>query len=193
VFFVYLRWWYNDFKKGLKYVSLPLACILTLGFVEVNKKAFKKEIWLLNDYKNTLVVEVSSDDVNVFSEQELAETDKFYKIKPLLEELHFEKANYHQLQQAYTINNKSILVINQNFIPKIELKVEVIILSNSPKINLERLIETLQPKKIIVTSKNKAYLIEKWKATCEKFKIPFYNVEKEGSLELRNFFMYIRY
>ncbi|ARN78797.1 competence protein [Nonlabens spongiae] len=64
-------------------------------------------------------------------------------------------------------------------------KNQLVLLSHSPKINLERLIEELKPKAIISDGSNYRSSVEQWKATCDENGVPFFNTYEEGAIDLR--------
>jgi len=182
--FGYLRWWYSYQRLGSKYIATIIGATVSFTFVEKYTSNFKNEIWVLDNYKNTILTEVTSNQVTIFSEEKLTEKDIDYKIKPLLGELHSQKVTYHQLQHVYDWNDKSLLVIDDNFIPKIDKKIDVILISNSPKINVERLLENLKPNQVIIASNNKNYLKKDWITTCKKLGVSYFDVSNKGSLRL---------
>ena len=55
----------------------------------------------------------------------------------------------------------------------------------SKKINLERLIKTLQPKQLITDGSNYKSDVLRWKVIAEKQKTPFYNTSKNGAYILK--------
>lgn len=60
-------------------------------------------------------------------------------------------------------------------------KLSVIWLSESPKINLERLIDSVQPKLIIADGSNYRSAVKRWKETCRKQKLPFHDTRTMGA------------
>lgn len=60
----------------------------------------------------------------------------------------------------------------------------IILLKNSPSINLKRLISNLQPKQIIADGSNYKSAIELWKQTCLKTKTPFWATGQDGAYSL---------
>ncbi len=92
-----------------------------------------------------------------------------------------------KLKNIYSFVEKDILILDSlgiyslpNFNPKL------IILTNSPKINLERLILKLQPEQIIADGSNYKNLIEKWKQTTENKKIPFHATGEKGAFIIKS-------
>lgn len=90
------------------------------------------------------------------------------------------------LQNVYHFNNKKILVIDSLGVYNIKhYKPNFILLRNSPRINLNRLIDSLQPELIISDGSNYKSYQERWKATCETKKIPFHQTNEKGSFIYR--------
>lgn len=86
------------------------------------------------------------------------------------------------LQPLYRYKNRYILVIDSLGIYEIsKLKPEYIVLTNSPKINLDRLLETFQPKIIIADGSNYKSYVKRWKATCLKAQISFHSTYEKGA------------
>ncbi|MGY6647228.1 ComEC/Rec2 family competence protein [Wenyingzhuangia sp. IMCC45574] len=61
----------------------------------------------------------------------------------------------------------------------------ILILRDNPRINLERLVKDLKPQKIIVEAKNYKANVLKWKSTCKKLQVPFYNVSTNGAYVIK--------
>ncbi|PWH81618.1 competence protein [Algibacter marinivivus] len=86
------------------------------------------------------------------------------------------------LSSIYKLNNKSILVIDSLGIYNINsFKPDMILLRQSPKINLNRLIDSLKPKQIIADGSNYKSHINRWETICLKRKIPFHQTSKKGA------------
>jgi len=86
------------------------------------------------------------------------------------------------LQSIYIINNKNLLVVDSFGIYNVKsFKVDIILLRNSPKINLKRLIDSLQPELIISDGSNFKTYQERWSKTCDAKNIPFHQTGKKGA------------
>jgi competence protein ComEC len=86
----------------------------------------------------------------------------------------------------YRFKESIILVIDSlGFYRLPEFKNQIIIMQNSPKINLERYIQYIQPKLIIADGSNYPYKKEKWKLTCKKMNVPYYDTSTRGAFILK--------
>jgi competence protein ComEC len=95
---------------------------------------------------------------------------------------HITKTKRDTIQSVYIANSKKVLVIDslgsyniKSFIP------DIVLLRNSPKINLKRLIDSLHPKLIISDGSNYKSYQERWGKTCKAQKIPFHQTSKKGA------------
>jgi len=86
------------------------------------------------------------------------------------------------LRSSYILGNKKLLVIDSLCVYNIKsFKPDYILLRNSPKINLNRIIDSLQPSIIIADGSNYKTYSERWKNTCNKTKIPFHLTSEKGA------------
>lgn len=65
------------------------------------------------------------------------------------------------------------------------LQPDYVLLCDSPKIHLERLIATLKPGAILADGSNYKSYITRWKATCRQQDIPFYSTGEKGAFILK--------
>lgn len=85
------------------------------------------------------------------------------------------------IQPVYKINGKLILVVDSLGVYKTSFKPNYVLLSHSPKINLNRLIDRLQPELIIADGSNYKSYQDRWKRTCQEQNIPFYQTRVMGA------------
>jgi len=86
------------------------------------------------------------------------------------------------LASVYQYNNQLILVIDSLSVYKnLSFKPNYVLLRNSPRLNLNRVIDSLQPQLIIADASNYKSYAKRWKATCEHKKIPFHYTNEKGA------------
>ena len=85
------------------------------------------------------------------------------------------------IQRLYKIDDKLLLVVDSLGVYTVKsIKPQWVLLRQSPKINLNRLIDSLQPELIIWDGSNYRTYQERWKLTCETKKIPFHQTSEKG-------------
>ena len=88
------------------------------------------------------------------------------------------------LKNVISYKDAQLIVVDQNGIYNTDIKKATILLSHSPKINLERLILELNPKLIIADGSNYRNVVEAWKMTCDKRKVELLNTYEVGAIDI---------
>ncbi|MFK7004443.1 hypothetical protein BWK63_07535 [Flavobacterium covae] len=83
-------------------------------------------------------------------------------------------------QNVFWISGKKILLIDSDNFILDNVIVDFLVLSNSPKINLERIIAKYKPQMVISDGSNFKTYIKRFENTCLKRKIPFHNTFEKG-------------
>lgn len=84
------------------------------------------------------------------------------------------------LRNTYTFKGKHLTIIDSTGV-YFKNNTDYILLTQSPKINLDRLLDTLQPVQIIADGSNYKSYINRWKETCKKRKLPFHYTGEKGA------------
>ncbi|UAM98703.1 ComEC family competence protein [Polaribacter litorisediminis] len=89
-----------------------------------------------------------------------------------------------QFSDVFHFKNKDVLVIDSLGVYKVKgLKKPFIIIRNSPKLNMERLIKTMNPSHIIADGSNYKSDVKRWKSSAKKLKIPFHDTGEKGAFK----------
>lgn len=138
------------------------------------------EFIVFHQKKKSLITERNSDKVVVYSNDSVSEnwTLNSYLV-----------ANFSTIQKTkpvsnfYFFRNKRIALIDSSGI-FLTTNPDVLILINSPKLNLERVLQLCRPKEIVADDSNFKSYRKLWKSTCEKEKIPFHDTSEKGFYKL---------
>ncbi|UQD55911.1 ComEC/Rec2 family competence protein [Flavobacterium sp. K5-23] len=177
------------FKKPSYYkLGAILISILFIQSSFINNKwkiEKQEELIVFNSKRNTIIVERKADNVKLISSDTIIKTSKknntlnsylvgnFSSIKATqrLENLLFFKGN-------------KILIIDSLCVYPKDINPDVLLITQSPRINIDRLLETVKPKIVVADATNFKYIQEKWKASCDKQKIPFHATGEKGFYKL---------
>ncbi|CAI8302917.1 MAG: ComE operon protein 3 [Flavobacterium sp. SCGC AAA160-P02] len=92
---------------------------------------------------------------------------------------------HQKIPTVFYVKKQPILIINKVGIYDIQgLQKPIIILQQSPKINLDRLIDKLEPSMIIADGSNYKSFIKLWEDSSVRNKIPFWSTYKKGALRI---------
>ncbi|MGB7395038.1 MAG: ComEC/Rec2 family competence protein [Pricia sp.] len=90
------------------------------------------------------------------------------------------------LKNSYRWGDKNILVIDSlGVYQSIANRTDYLLLTGSPKLNLERLIDSIHPKTIIADGSNYRSYVSRWKKTCKERTVPFHNTGEKGAFFLK--------
>lgn len=141
----------------------------------------RQEVFLLHQNKNSVLLHQNGARLTVYSRR-THKTDDM--TKEIVMGRRIEERKYEPLRNAYHVNDKRLLIIDSTGIARLNEKnekVEYLVLTQSPKVNLERLIDTLKPQHIIADGSNYRTTVERWKNTCAKRKLPFHYTGEKGA------------
>lgn len=97
----------------------------------------------------------------------------------------FNSISYEPLKNIYHVKGKKLVILDQPVLLYYQsTKPDLLILSGSPNINLDRYLSAYQPQKIVVDGSNYRNYIRRWQSSCDNFGIPLYDTAKEGALVL---------
>ncbi|NVN17505.1 DUF4131 domain-containing protein [Muricauda sp. HICW] len=85
-----------------------------------------------------------------------------------------------QLKNSYELDDKRLIVVDSSAIIPLQKNPDYLLLTQSTKINLERLIDSIGPKKIFADGSSYPSVISKWKTTCMEKEIPFHYTGEKG-------------
>ncbi len=174
-----------DYPKFLLFV---LAIITTqISFIYTKKETeTKKEMIVYNAKKKTLITMVSGKNVDLFTTNKLLLADpKNNILKSYL------VGNFSKIKSITTIKNvmfyngKKIFIIDSSGIYKNNIQPDILLLIQSPKINLERVLSEMHPKIIIADASNSNSIQKIWKETSSKKNIPFHATAEKGYYQLK--------
>jgi competence protein ComEC len=176
VFLMYNRKWYA-FRNLIFSILLFQVAYVLIKKNEANYDEFlvynSKKSLISIKRKNQAIFYTNSDENNSVI------------IDDYIQSTFIDSVKIEPLQNVLLYNDRRVLVIDSNSVYRISLKPDIVVLTYSPKINLERLISETKPQIIIADNSNPFYKIEQWKATCRKEKIPFHATAEKGFYRLK--------
>lgn len=170
-----------------KFIVLFVSVILLqLSFIYTKKEtADQKELIVYNVKKNTLISKRFGNNITLFTSD--TTTEKSSKNNAFNSYLvgNFSVLNKsQQISNVLFFNGKKISIIDSTGVYENKSQPDIVILTQSPKINMDRVLIELHPKIIIADGTN-AYAIQKmWKLSCEKKNIPFHATAEKGFYRL---------
>ncbi|WP_197463476.1 ComEC/Rec2 family competence protein [Cochleicola gelatinilyticus] len=157
------------------------STIIVLGVLIFEKySSASNSLIIFHKHAKTLIAYKSGDKLKVFSSDTMLQKNlnpvKDYRIEAFI-----SRYSEEPLPKQFQYNNMHVQVIDSTGIYLKRIKNSIVLLIDSPKIHLERLIDSLQPKFIIADGSNYNSYVNRWRNTCNIKKLPFYHTGSKGA------------
>ena len=133
--------------------------------------------------KNTIIGNRLGENLVLFKNDNKASANTSYFLdayKNSLPNLKFEEVS--EIKNVLKIDSKNVLIIDSSAIyTGLSFNPEIVILINSPKINMDRMIHVLHPTTVIADGSNYRSYALKWGGSCKENAIQFYNTSVDGA------------
>lgn len=179
---------YFHFPKR-KHFKLALICILIcqgLWFLDRFTYIPKDNSFMVfHQHKASVLAHQNGTDLQIFHDLDSIAFAKNYVIQQQVSQRFLTSTNINTLQNVYRLCDDYLLRIDSvGVYESLSFSPKYVLLTQSPKINLDRMIETLQPELIIADGSNYKSYIKRWKASATKQKIPFHTTYEKGFLSI---------
>lgn len=181
-FFVWIE------NKKIIYFKMFLMSILALQCNSIFEKYSyinRETMQLLHIYKNSVLIHPKQTTLRVYSSYKIPHTNAEKIINTYAVEHGIKAIKYLSLQNYYYHKNAKVTIITNNNAYLKNTNADVLILINSPKINLEYVLEELKPKVVVADGSNFFEYKKRWKESCNNAKIPFHDTSEKGFYTIR--------
>lgn len=182
IFIIAAVFWFQ--KPSFKRIVFVLVAIVMLQFSTIKTKwdiQNQEELVVYNTKKSTLITERFGENVTLYANDSLLKTSKNNSLLSS-----YLTGNFSTLQQKYSLKNtiyfkrNKILILDSSMVYPKSGQPDILILTQSTRINLDRVLQKIKPKIVVADGSNYKTIQKLWKATCNKQKIPFHSTSEKG-------------
>jgi len=175
-----------NFYKHKSFSNLRLMLISFLlfqgAFIYNSYLNSTYEFIIFHKSRFTLMGEKVNRNLMVYHNIDSLAMAQDHMIKNFKIENFITKTTENNIISFYQIQNKKLLVIDSLGVYNIKtFRPNYVLLRNSPKINLNRLVDSLHPELIIADGSNYKSYVARWETLCKKQKLPFHNTSEKGA------------
>ncbi|WP_242133546.1 ComEC/Rec2 family competence protein [Aestuariivivens marinum] len=165
----------------LRFVLIGVL-FMQLSVIATSYNKPNNQFIVFQKYRHTIIGNVKQNHIKIAYDLNIEEPILENSIKNYVVGNHINSVELDSFQPVYLLNKKTLLVIDSIGAYKVKsFKPDYILLRQSPKVNLNRVIDSVRPKQIIVDGSNYKSYIEQWKVICNKRKLPFHNTNEMGA------------
>ncbi|MBE16660.1 MAG: hypothetical protein CL867_10460 [Cytophagaceae bacterium] len=159
-------------------VSLLLCSLLFLEHIHIPRS----HLAIVNKARSTRLIAYSHKTLQLYHNHWVDTLKTETVVSNYLSAVPIERLDQDSLQAVYSINNKKLLIVDSLAVYDIEgLVPDVILLTQSPKLNLERLLTKYPKVTIVADGSNYKSYVARWKKTCISREINFHSTYEQGA------------
>lgn len=163
--------------KTIMQLLISFVLILSIG-VWYKQEQQQEALMLFHINRRTLLAHQKKGTLNLYQD----DTTHYYRQYPIKSYRISEDLDVGviaSLPYTFQYKNNSVLRLDSLGVFPSE-KIDIVMLTNSPKIHLERLIDSVNPKEIVADGSNYKSYVRRWKTTCEQRNIVFHYTGEQG-------------
>lgn len=173
------------YSPGYRRLVSVLVSVLILQLVYIEKVSEEaKEFVIFHRSGRTILASQKGQNLTLFTNHLNPADEKMIRNYSIGKNIQQQKKR--ELENVYGFKDKLLLIIDSTGIYTEKVRPDLLVLSNSPKINLEKALEKLQPKIVISDGSNYKFLQEHWRKTSKKKNISFYSTAESGAFILND-------
>lgn len=173
-------------KPHFNRFCLVLLSIISLQTVIIisNWQINNQQEWIVfNQKRKTLIVQRQGKTVHLYSNDTLVSKNQMLNAYLTGKFSHIQKQDSIS-HTAYFKESKILILDSMALFPK-NIQPDIILLTQTPKINLDRILLSLQPKLVVADGSNYKNILKQWEESCKKQKIPFHATAEKGYFQLK--------
>ncbi|MGB5170766.1 MAG: ComEC/Rec2 family competence protein [Eudoraea sp.] len=175
----------NPGKKRFKYVMVSgclFICLQLWNSYSLRDHFGKEKLFILHIAGKSTLLHKDKKNLIIYCRDSVLNSNLVNRIKTAERS---EVVRYRPLNNVYKVGGRRLLLIDNAKVPlTLKFKTDYLLLTNSPRINLNRYLDSIKPKWVIADGSNYNNLISLWRKSCLKKKIPFYSTAEKGAMVL---------
>lgn len=178
--------WFKKPDFGKFCIFLITVILLQTSFLYTKKETESQhELIVFNTSKKTIITKRTGKEVMLFTNDSLLKKGTKNSVTDAYLVGNFASLkNIEPIKNTLFFNDNKILLIDSTGVYENRVQPEIIVLTQSPKINLDRMLQELKPKAVIADATNSNAIQKKWKASCIIKNIPFHSTREKGYYKL---------
>lgn len=178
--------WFKKPSFNRLALTLIAVIIFQIAYFETHRRIqIQSELVIFNAKKSTLIAERKGENITLYANDSILKTALKNRMLSSYAMGNFSiLKSKMKLQNLIYFNRHKILIMDSLGVYPMDIRPDIILFTQSPKINFERFLQTTKPKFVVADASNYRTIQKLWKATCLKEKIPFHATSEKGFYRL---------
>ncbi|MXO03571.1 ComEC/Rec2 family competence protein [Flavobacterium sp. HBTb2-11-1] len=160
-------------------ISIQLAFIFTKAETET-----EEELIVYNEKKNTIISERLGRNIVFYSRNIIDKNMNKRNINSYLVGNSITLSKIKEIKNVLYFKNTKILIIDSTKAFSEKIQPDILIITQTSRINLDRLLLHIHPKIVIADGSNSNSIQKYWRNSCLKKNIPFHSTKEKGYYQL---------
>ncbi|HLW14540.1 MAG TPA: ComEC/Rec2 family competence protein [Flavobacteriaceae bacterium] len=164
--------------------NLSVVGMFFLSIVTISKLLHtKEEVWLLQDFGESLILQIHPTQITLFTNN--PEVEATYLWARLSDVYAHREIHTQELPRLFKLGQQTYLQVDSTAVyPDSVPEGSIVILQQSSRINLDKLLNDVSPKLLIADGSNYPSSVRRWQETCIKTKTPLIYTADKGAILL---------
>lgn len=172
--------------QKFEFPRLWAACIalalFTIVWVYDNIHPEQPHLAIINKSKSTILARIENQSLRIYSNDSLLNIARDSRVNSYRDGITIKEVIIDSISNYIRFKQKELLIIDSLGIYQLTAaQPDYILLRQSPKINLNRLLTRYPKITLIADASNYRTDVDRWRATCRKLKIPFHSTYEKGA------------
>ncbi|WP_433779888.1 ComEC/Rec2 family competence protein [Flavobacterium anhuiense] len=160
-------------------ISIQLAFIFTKAETET-----EEELIVYNEKNNTLISERLGRNIVLYSRDTIDKNMNKRNINSYLVGNSITLSKIKEIKNVLYFKNTKVLIIDSTKTFSEKIQPDILIITQTSRINLDRLLLHIHPKIVIADGSNSNSIQKYWRNSCLKKNIPFHSTKEKGYYQL---------
>lgn len=175
----------NRKPRRITYALLAIILLQGLVMLKEHQKENKNEFIVFHKTRNTIIGQRNGTNFKINHDLDSTIIGQDNAIVSYKVNQNLKLNAVKNIPNVFAFRNQKVLVVDSLGVYNLSnFKNQIILLKQSPKINLERLIKKLAPKQIIADGSNYKSYVSDWQSIAKNLNVPFHNTSNKGAFVL---------
>ena len=173
--------WYSFNYKNLMFLLVSLNILI--GFAVWDKLESSQDEWLVfHKSRKSLIGYKNDTHFTLFRNDSLSNFEQAYPVHDYLVAKRINQYCEERIPSVFKLKKTYILILDSLGVYSKRFQKPIVLLTESPKVNLTRFIDSINPKLIVADGSNYSSYVSRWENTCKQKKVPFHYTGSMGTL-----------